>query len=467
LFENRAAALFALAALLITTTYINQLYFSFRIVYLVPLLTCFIFGFLRTGEAWRLVMAAVVALASVFGSLPYLIIYHTIYGVLLMALLGFIYRRPFRLVMDRAFAYLAPLAVLFIGVSVTLVFGAPVFLAFIAGLGAAALLALQGVRVVALGTLEVGTIQWIMVSVSTLGFLAVVQGGAYTVGLNVIASDLYETPAEVRKTMIRARPPAFEETRLAISGHPRNRAWAAFEPGRHVYQTHMVHYAILGMDPCVPDHPRNRVDVYSPGVDALIRRLWGPDTDARDLSSLYRQTPDNLFFRLAGCDGRPKLQLFSHFEEQALDPAAPVPSSVLARAVLVEDAKGTERRLIRPADEPYPPIASLADQGITVTGFSANRLKATVRVPGSGGAWLVYADAYHPGWRVAVNGRPAKVWKANLAFKALYLAPGDNAVDFDFTYPIRQAVLWFIGLFGSCVLFMGCCAAGLENRCRR
>ena len=51
MFENRAAALFALAALLITTTYINQLYFSFRIVYLVPLLTCFIFGFFRTGEA--------------------------------------------------------------------------------------------------------------------------------------------------------------------------------------------------------------------------------------------------------------------------------------------------------------------------------------------------------------------------------------------------------------------------------
>ena len=101
---------------------------------------------------------------------------------------------------------------------------APVFLAFVAGLGAAPLLALQGVRVVALGTLEVGTIQWIMVSVSTLGFLAVVQGGAYTVGLNVIASDLYETPAEVRKTMIRARPPAFKETRLAISEHPRNRA---------------------------------------------------------------------------------------------------------------------------------------------------------------------------------------------------------------------------------------------------
>ncbi len=632
LFENRAAALFALVALLITTTYINQLYFSFRIVYLVPLLTCFILGFFRTGEAWRLVMAAALAFASVFGSLPYFIIYHTIYGLLLIGLLGFIYRRTFRLVLDRAFVYLAPPLILFIGVSVTLILGAPgeltfvvpgrdpdtfsvgldtfleyghggpvkmlellaatplntvdatfhvpaaalvfalyacyrvrepVFLAFvgafafflvltwgpdsplayvlyeipgvsilrhiglmlalpkvllcliagfgavrflaapdeegrrerraltfIAGLGAVALLALQGVRVMALETLEAGTIQWIMVSISTLGFLAAfavaawralsgravlaamavlaaVQGGAYTVGLNVMASDLYETPAEVRKTMIPARPQAFEETRLAISEHPRYPDWAAFEPGRHVYQTHMVHYAILGMDPCVPDHPRNRVDVYSPGVDALIRRLWGPDTDARDLKALYHQTPDNLFFRLVGCDGQPKLQLFSRFQEQALAPAAPVPSSVLARAVLVEDAKGTERRLIRPAAEPYPPIASLADQGIAVTDFSANRLRATVHVPGPGGAWLVYADAFHPGWRAQVNASPAKVWKANLAFKALYLPPGDNAVDFDFTHPMRQAALWFIGLIGSCVLFTGCWAAGPGNRRRR
>ncbi|MCH8236725.1 MAG: hypothetical protein IIC06_00980 [Proteobacteria bacterium] len=131
LFENRAAALFALAALLMTTTYINQLYFSFRIVYLTPLLTCFIHGFFRTGEAWRLVMAAALAFASVFGSLPYFIIYHAIYGVVLIGLLGFIYRRAFRLVLDRAFATLAPFAVLFIGVTVFLVLGAPGELTFV------------------------------------------------------------------------------------------------------------------------------------------------------------------------------------------------------------------------------------------------------------------------------------------------------------------------------------------------
>ncbi len=45
--------------------------------------------------------------------------------------------------------------------------------------------------------------------------------------------------------------------------------------------------------------------------------------------------------------------------------------------------------------------------------------------------------------------------------------PGDNAVDFDFTHPMRQAALWFIGLIGSCVLLIGCWAAGLGNRRRR
>ena len=60
-------------------------------------------------------------------------------------------------------------------------------------------------------------------------------------------------------------------------------------------------------------------------------------------------------------------------------------------------------------------------------------------------------------------------WTGQGAFGVVIggMGAADNAVDFDFTYPIRQAVLWFIGLFGSCVLFMGCCAAGLGNRRRR
>ena len=57
LFENRAVSLMALAPLLMTTVVINQIYFSFRLVYLLPLLTFFILRFFRTGRARHAVMA--------------------------------------------------------------------------------------------------------------------------------------------------------------------------------------------------------------------------------------------------------------------------------------------------------------------------------------------------------------------------------------------------------------------------
>jgi len=36
------------------------------------------------------------------------------------------------------------------------------------------------------------------------------------------------------------------------------------------------------------------------------------------------------------------------------------------------------------------------------------------------GAWLVYLDAFHPGWTVAVDGKPGSVAMANLAFKGRF-----------------------------------------------
>ena len=79
---------------------------------------------------------------------------------------------------------------------------------------------------------------------------------------------------------------------------------------------------------------------------------------------------------------------------------------------------------------------------------------------------------------------PASAWGQSAArlaeicpndFRITYMG-ADNAVDFDFTHPMRQGTLWFIGLIGSCVLIMGCGMAGLDIdmsekgyglRCRR
>ena len=61
-----------------------------------------------------------------------------------------------------------------------------------------------------------------------------------------------------------------------------------------------------------------------------------------------------------------------------------------------------------------------------------NTLSVQADVSASGGAWLIYLDAYHPDWSVTVNGRPRDLVTANLAFKAVRLDAGPNEIQFRF-----------------------------------
>ncbi|MBI4396691.1 MAG: YfhO family protein [Elusimicrobia bacterium] len=42
----------------------------------------------------------------------------------------------------------------------------------------------------------------------------------------------------------------------------------------------------------------------------------------------------------------------------------------------------------------------------------------------TGEGWLVYSQAFYPGWKASVNGNPAKLWKANHAFQAVQVPAG-------------------------------------------
>lgn len=44
--------------------------------------------------------------------------------------------------------------------------------------------------------------------------------------------------------------------------------------------------------------------------------------------------------------------------------------------------------------------------------------------------YLVMAKIYYPGWRATVNGQSKPVLRANYAFSAVKLGPGDNAVTY-------------------------------------
>lgn len=46
--------------------------------------------------------------------------------------------------------------------------------------------------------------------------------------------------------------------------------------------------------------------------------------------------------------------------------------------------------------------------------------------------FLILLDAYFPGWKVWVDGRPAKIYPANYLFRAVFLPPGEHVIEFRF-----------------------------------
>jgi len=105
---------------------------------------------------------------------------------------------------------------------------------------------------------------------------------------------------------------------------------------------------------------------------------------------------------------------------------------------------GETRPTIVQGDAGPPPGAEAApgDPGsIRVTYFSLGALEADVEVRVPGGAWLVYADAFHPAWRARVDGVETPIQRANLAFKALRVPEGRSTVRFEFEgTPLGHAV---------------------------
>jgi hypothetical protein len=82
-----------------------------------------------------------------------------------------------------------------------------------------------------------------------------------------------------------------------------------------------------------------------------------------------------------------------------------------------------------PEPMPEPSRSERVTRGYRVTRFDANRLDIEVE-DAQAGDWLYYADVWHPGWSATVNGKPRPVARANLAYKAVLLGAGRNAVTF-------------------------------------
>jgi hypothetical protein len=146
--------------------------------------------------------------------------------------------------------------------------------------------------------------------------------------------------------------------------------------------------------------------------------------------------------------GSPNEQLFAPLElAQETDEGRIYRNpNVLPRAWLVHDVEvitDDDAQLSRMAQADFdpaalailpsapPPVAAppQPEPEPTIT-YTPNR--AEVRASVAAPAVLMVSDAYSDDWRVTVDGQPATLYRANYAFRGVWLPPGDHVVDFSY-----------------------------------
>jgi hypothetical protein len=88
-----------------------------------------------------------------------------------------------------------------------------------------------------------------------------------------------------------------------------------------------------------------------------------------------------------------------------------------ATALALAEAPAAPRR--------FNPAAGQA----TVTAVGDGR--ATIDVSSAGG-FLVWSQAYYPGWQATIDGRPAEVERTDLHLQGVEVPPGRHQVEFSF-----------------------------------
>jgi hypothetical protein len=99
------------------------------------------------------------------------------------------------------------------------------------------------------------------------------------------------------------------------------------------------------------------------------------------------------------------------------------PESVFSRVLL----SAAKREL--PAEAGPGDGSAIAD--VTALEYRPKRSVWRVRTDRPG--YLFTGDAYYPGWRAELDGKPATLYRANLAFRAVHVPSGEHVVVYRFS----------------------------------
>lgn len=162
---------------------------------------------------------------------------------------------------------------------------------------------------------------------------------------------------------------------------------------------------------------------------------------------------DHAFLRVVGCEA-PRLRLVANAvwvksAQEAEEAIRQVRD--LDQVVVLRDRSG--------GDVPATPQPSKqSEEGtIKVIAFQPDQLELEADVTNPGGAYLVYANSFHPDWRATVDGSSADILEAYRAFQAVRLEPGNHRIKLAFRdQPFKPArILTLFGAIVGIILFLG------------
>jgi hypothetical protein len=99
------------------------------------------------------------------------------------------------------------------------------------------------------------------------------------------------------------------------------------------------------------------------------------------------------------------------------------PAFDLARACVLPEAAGAPPELLAP-----PPAAAAPPPGVAFLQDLPDRVR--LQIAPAAPSLLLLADTHFPGWTARVDGVERPILRANVAFRAVAVAPGDREVEF-------------------------------------
>ena len=117
-------------------------------------------------------------------------------------------------------------------------------------------------------------------------------------------------------------------------------------------------------------------------------------------------------------------EIYQRFLDKKFDPA---------RTVILED--------------PAAPVGTSGPGKASLVSYDNQEVKVAADLENKG--WLLLADGYYPGWRVFIDDRPAKIYKADYALRAVPVPAGKHLVKF-----IYQPGSFLLGLVVTAGAFL-------------